>query len=60
MKINLLPDQVPGDATGNRSFTIVARNNHPDHVYIQSTRLNGQRWNWFQLPRAMSIQGGTL
>ena len=58
--IRLHPDQVPGNATGDRSFTIVTRNNHPDHVYIQSARLNGEPWNSFQLPHAMFIQGGTL
>jgi predicted alpha-1,2-mannosidase len=53
--IRLNPAYHPGG-----SFHIVARNQHPDHVYIQSATLDGQPWNSFQLPHDRLIRGGTL
>jgi putative alpha-1,2-mannosidase len=58
--IRLHPDQAPGDAPGERSFTIVTRNNRPENIYIQSARLNGEPCNSFRLPRALLIRSGTL
>jgi len=57
---HLHPEQMRGDATGNRSFTIVTRNNRPENVHIQSVRLNGEPWSLSRLPHARFIRGGTL
>ena len=58
--IRLHLEQRRGDATGNRSFTIVTRNNRPENVHIQSVRLNGEPWSSSRLHHARFIRGGTL
>ena len=46
-------------ASGN-SFTIVARNNLPEHPYIQSARLNGKPYNRCFIDHAAILNGGIL
>jgi predicted alpha-1,2-mannosidase len=46
-------------ATGT-TFTIVAENNSPDNVYIQSAELNGREWSRSWLTHAQIVAGGDL
>ena len=46
-------------SSGN-TFTIVARNNSPEHCYIQSARLNGKPYNRCFIDYADILKGGTL
>jgi len=43
-----------------KTFEIVAKNNGPKNVYIQSALLNGKPWNSFQLPQRAVLNGGIL
>ncbi len=42
------------------AFTIVAENNSPDNVYIQSAELNGKEWNRSWITHAQIVAGGEL
>jgi predicted alpha-1,2-mannosidase len=42
------------------TFTIIAENNSPDNVYIQSAELNGREWNRSWLTHAQIVAGGEL
>ncbi|MDR0547260.1 MAG: GH92 family glycosyl hydrolase [Dysgonamonadaceae bacterium] len=46
-------------ASGN-TFTIIAHNNLPEHIYIQSARLNGEPYNRCYIDHAEILKGGTL
>lgn len=50
---------MPPYATGRR-FTIIARNNSPENIYIQSARLNGKPYNKCYLLHQDIAEGGTL
>jgi predicted alpha-1,2-mannosidase len=41
-------------------FTIIAHNNRPENIYIQSTHLNGKKLDGYSLDFAQIIKGGTL
>jgi putative alpha-1,2-mannosidase len=43
-----------------RTFTIVARNNEPKNIYIQSARLNGKQLQQCRIPNAELTKGGKL
>ena len=43
-----------------KTFTIIARNNLPEHLYIQSARLNGEPYNHCFIDHADLLKGGTL
>jgi hypothetical protein len=43
-----------------REFTVIAKNNSPQNVYIQSATLNGQPFNTFVLSHDAIAHGGTL
>jgi predicted alpha-1,2-mannosidase len=45
--------------SGN-TFTIVAENNSPQNVYIQSAQLNGKEWSRSWLTHAQIVAGGDL
>lgn len=53
--IHLDPDYYPG-----RTFTIEARNNSPENVYVQRATLNGKRLEEPRIPFAEIVRGGTL
>ena len=53
--IHLDPDYYPG-----RTFTIEARNNSPENVYVQLATLNGKRLEEPRIPFAEIVRGGTL
>jgi len=36
------------------------RKNRPENCIIQAARLNGQPWNFDQLPHDILVKGGTL
>lgn len=42
------------------TFTIIANNNSADNVYIQSARLNGQKWNKSWIMHEQIAAGGIL
>lgn len=44
----------------NRSFTVTAKNNSPENVYIQSARLNGQPFNRTWISHEEIVNGGVL
>jgi predicted alpha-1,2-mannosidase len=43
-----------------KNFTIVAENNSPQNVYIQSAELNGKEWNRSWITHAQIVAGGEL
>ena len=43
-----------------KTFTIVARGNSPDNIYIQSAELNGQPYAKSFITHADIVAGGTL
>jgi predicted alpha-1,2-mannosidase len=45
---------------GNSTFTITAHNNLPEHLYIQSARLNGKPYNRCFIDHADILKGGVL
>ena len=53
--VRLDPDYYPG-----RTFTIEARNNSPENVYVQRAYLNGKRLPRPRIPFAAIAEGGTL
>ena len=53
--VRLDPDYYPG-----RTFTIEARNNSPENVYVQRAYLNGKRLSRPRIPFAAIAEGGTL
>lgn len=53
--VQLDPDYYPG-----RTFTIEARNNSPENVYVQRAYLNGKRLSRPRIPFAAIAEGGTL
>jgi predicted alpha-1,2-mannosidase len=46
--------------TSGKSFTIVALNNSPSNVYIQSARLNGKSYNACWIRHEIIAEGGVL
>lgn len=46
--------------SGNKRFTIVAKNHAPEHIYIQSAKLNGQTLERAWLKHSEIIAGGIL
>ncbi len=46
--------------TGSKTFTIVARNNSRENVYIQSATLNGKPYSYCHIDHAQVAAGGTL
>lgn len=58
---NKVSIQVTDPKSGkHKMFTITARHNSRQNVYIQSASLNGQRYDKNYLPYAQIIHGGTL
>ena len=55
VEIDLHPDYFPG-----KKFTIIAKNNSPENMYIQSASLNGKPIKTFYFPHSEFIKGGTL
>jgi predicted alpha-1,2-mannosidase len=53
--IRLNPDYFPG-----QTFTIVAHNNRPENIYIQSARLNGRVLQECSFSHAELVRGGQL
>ncbi|HLZ87749.1 MAG TPA: glycoside hydrolase domain-containing protein, partial [Puia sp.] len=49
-----------GNDGGGRTFTIVARNNSPENVYIQSATLNGKPYRVCHIDHAQIVAGGRL
>ena len=49
-----------GKTQKQRAFAIIARNNAPVHVYIQSARLNGKPLQRRYLKHSEITAGGTL
>ncbi len=43
-----------------KTFEIVAENNSPENVYIQSAQMNGKEWNRSWLTHAQIVAGGEL
>lgn len=43
-----------------KTFTIIAENQGPENIYIQSARLNGEPFNASLLPHAELVKGGVL
>lgn len=43
-----------------KTFTLVAENNSPQNVYIQSARLNGKPWTKSWISHDDIMDGGTL
>jgi len=43
-----------------KSFTIIAKNNNKENVYIQSAKLNGKPYNYCYLMHRDIVSGGTL
>lgn len=43
-----------------KTFTIEAKNNNPQNIYIQSAQLNGKPYNKFNIDYSDIIKGGTL
>lgn len=53
--------RVMDPATGRKSrFTVVARNNSPENVYVQSARLNGRLLDEPRISYSQIVRGGTL
>ncbi|MDR2086874.1 MAG: GH92 family glycosyl hydrolase [Dysgonamonadaceae bacterium] len=46
-------------ATGKK-FTIIAHNNSPENIYIQSAKLNGETYGRCYIDHATLLKGGTL
>jgi predicted alpha-1,2-mannosidase len=46
-------------ASGN-TFTIIAHNNSPEHIYIQSAKLNGEPYPYSFIDHAVLLKGGVL
>ncbi len=46
--------------TKGGTFTILANNNSPENIYIQSAKLNGEEWNHCWLMHEHLVAGGTL
>ena len=55
VEINLDSQYYPGNA-----FTIKAKNNSPEHVYIQSMKLNGKPLDRFWITHDEIVSGGVL
>jgi len=55
IRINLDPVYATG-----KTFTIVAKNNSPQNIYIQSATLNGKSYEKCYIDHADIIKGGTL
>jgi predicted alpha-1,2-mannosidase len=53
-------DQVVLSLPGNKTFTVVARNNSAADKYIESARLNGKRYDKSYITHADIMQGGVL
>jgi predicted alpha-1,2-mannosidase len=49
----------PTYASG-KTFTVVAHNNSPENVYIQSATLNGEPYNYCHIDHAQIAAGGVL
>ena len=43
-----------------RTLTVIARDNSPDNVYVQSLRIDGKPWQTAWLPHSMVAGGATL
>lgn len=52
--------QLDSAYAGGRTFTIVARNNSPENVYIQSATLNGMPYPYCHIDHAQLTAGGRL
>ena len=52
--------EVTVDVGGGKTFTIVARDNSDDNIYVQSATLNGQPYTRSYLHYADIVRGGTL
>jgi predicted alpha-1,2-mannosidase len=55
VEIKLDPKYAKGE-----TFTIVAKNNSEENIYIQSAKLNGEEWNKCWLNHQQIAAGGTL
>ncbi|TYT23654.1 glycoside hydrolase family 92 protein [Luteimonas viscosa] len=53
-------DRVDLRLDNGRTLSVVARNNGPENVYVQSLTLNGRPWDQAWLRHADIAQGGTL
>jgi len=46
--------------TGGGTFTIIAKNNSSENIYIQAAKLNGENWKHCWLTHEQLVAGGTL
>ena len=53
-------DQIEISGVNNKKFSIIAVNNSPQNVYIQSAKLNGKDYRKCYLDYHQIVQGGTL
>jgi predicted alpha-1,2-mannosidase len=53
-------DRIDINLASGKTFSIIATNNSPQHVYIQSARLNGSDYNKCYIDYQDIIKGGTL
>ena len=53
-------DEITFNLDSGKTFTIIARNNSPENIYIQSMTLNGRALDRYYLNHEEIINGGTL
>jgi predicted alpha-1,2-mannosidase len=53
-------DKATVNISGDKTFTIIARNNSKENIYIQSVKLNGKNLNRTYITYDEIISGGTL
>lgn len=53
-------DEIIFNLDNEKTFTIKARNNSPENIYIQSIMLNGKEYNRFQIRHNDIVKGGLL
>lgn len=53
-------DEIIFNLDNEKTFTIKARNNSPENIYIQSLMLNGKEYNRFQIRHNDIVKGGLL
>ena len=53
-------DKTTFEARGGKVFTVIAKNNSPKNLYIQSARLNGKSYNKCWIDYATIVSGATV
>ncbi len=53
-------DKITFNLDSGKTFTIIAHNNSQDNIYIQQIKLNGQKYDLFDIDHADIIKGSTL